>query len=131
MPTPARRATASRLASEPPALNTALAASRTRSRLRTASARGLRLPKSSAKISATCPEPLAKRRNPPYSITTGVQRRQLRTLAAGHSRAKLAAPPNRPHRRRAAPCAAQPSSPTSQLGAQHESVYFPYREQRR
>src|SRR5581483_11950148 len=36
------RATASRLASAPPALNTALAASSTRSRLRTASARGFR-----------------------------------------------------------------------------------------
>src|ERR1700688_2341162 len=43
MPTPARLATASRLASGPPALNTALAASSTRSRLRTASARGLRM----------------------------------------------------------------------------------------
>src|SRR5665213_3346915 len=42
MPTPARLATASRLASAPPALNTALAASSTRSRLRTASARGFR-----------------------------------------------------------------------------------------
>src|SRR6476661_5784080 len=42
MPTPARLATASRLASEPPALNTALAASSTRSRLRNPSARGLR-----------------------------------------------------------------------------------------
>jgi AcrR family transcriptional regulator len=41
--TPAARATASRLASAPPALKTALAASRTRSRLRTASARGLRV----------------------------------------------------------------------------------------
>src|SRR5262244_1296384 len=42
MPTPARRATASRLASAPPALNTLFAASSTRSRLRSASARGLR-----------------------------------------------------------------------------------------
>src|SRR5579863_4092900 len=42
MPTPARLATASRLASGPPALNTAFAADSTRSRLRTASARGLR-----------------------------------------------------------------------------------------
>src|SRR5215831_14978086 len=42
MPTPALRATASRLASGPPALNTVLAASSTRSRLRCASARGLR-----------------------------------------------------------------------------------------
>src|ERR1700756_72701 len=42
MPTPACLATASRLASAPPALNTALAASSTRSRLRTASARGFR-----------------------------------------------------------------------------------------
>src|SRR6266436_2701807 len=42
MPTPARFATASRLASGPPALNTALAASSTRSRLRSASARGFR-----------------------------------------------------------------------------------------
>src|ERR1700722_2241055 len=42
MPTPARLATASRLASGPPALNTVLAAASTRSRLRTASARGLR-----------------------------------------------------------------------------------------
>src|ERR1700731_5155373 len=42
MPTPARRATASRLASAPPALNTAFAASSTRSRLRTASTRGFR-----------------------------------------------------------------------------------------
>src|SRR6202035_2813896 len=40
MPTPARLATASRLASDPPALNTAFAASSTRSRLRTASVRG-------------------------------------------------------------------------------------------
>src|SRR5258708_39582032 len=44
MPTPADRATASRLASAPPALKTAFAASSTRSRLRTASARGLRGP---------------------------------------------------------------------------------------
>src|SRR3977135_3398136 len=43
MPTPAARATASRLASEPPALNTAFAASRTRSRLRLASVRGFRV----------------------------------------------------------------------------------------
>src|SRR5580700_3334639 len=43
MPTPADRATASRLASAPPALKTAFAASSTRSRLRTASARGLRV----------------------------------------------------------------------------------------
>src|ERR1700677_3121170 len=43
MPTPAVRATASRLASEPPALNTTFAASRTRSRFRTASARGFRV----------------------------------------------------------------------------------------
>src|SRR5580698_4060789 len=43
MPTPAARATASRLASAPPALNTSFAAVRTRSRLRAASARGLRL----------------------------------------------------------------------------------------
>src|SRR5258705_8165441 len=42
MPTPARLATASRLASGPPALNTTFAADSTRSRLRTASARGLR-----------------------------------------------------------------------------------------
>src|ERR1700754_472930 len=42
MPTPAFLATASRLASGPPALNTAFAAASTRSRLRTASARGLR-----------------------------------------------------------------------------------------
>ena len=42
MPTPARFATASRLASGPPALNTAFADSSTRSRLRTASERGLR-----------------------------------------------------------------------------------------
>src|ERR1700722_12708166 len=42
MPTPARRATASRLASGPPALNTAFAASSTRSRLRIESARGFR-----------------------------------------------------------------------------------------
>src|SRR5258705_6477804 len=42
MPTPACLATASRLASGPPALNTAFAAASTRSRLRTASARGLR-----------------------------------------------------------------------------------------
>src|ERR1700761_1827105 len=42
MPTPACRATASRLASGPPALNTAFAASSTRSRLRTASVRGRR-----------------------------------------------------------------------------------------
>src|SRR5579871_229165 len=42
MPTPACLATASRLASAPPALNTALAASSTRSRLRKASARGFR-----------------------------------------------------------------------------------------
>src|SRR5580698_2531308 len=43
MPTPARLATASRLASAPPALKTTFAASRTRSRLRTASARGFRV----------------------------------------------------------------------------------------
>src|SRR6266851_4142457 len=43
MPTPAARATASRLASAPPALKTAFAASRTRSRLRTASTRGFRV----------------------------------------------------------------------------------------
>src|SRR5579883_62971 len=42
MPTPAARATASRLASAPPALNTVFAASSTRSRLRAASARGFR-----------------------------------------------------------------------------------------
>src|SRR5258708_16802890 len=42
MPHPACLATASRLASGPPALNTAFAAESTRSRLRTASARGLR-----------------------------------------------------------------------------------------
>src|ERR1700722_12474008 len=42
MPTPARSATASRLASGPPALNTTFAADSTRSRLRTASARGFR-----------------------------------------------------------------------------------------
>src|SRR5215471_19300890 len=42
MPTPAVRATASRLASAPPALNTAFAASSTRSRFRTASVRGFR-----------------------------------------------------------------------------------------
>src|ERR1700724_844935 len=43
MPTPAARAAASRLASAPPALKTPFAASRTRSRLRTASARGFRV----------------------------------------------------------------------------------------
>src|SRR5262249_37268980 len=43
MPTPALRATASRLASGPPALNTAFAASSTRSRLRAASAGGFRV----------------------------------------------------------------------------------------
>src|SRR3954451_16750248 len=43
MPTPAARATASRLASAPPALKTAFAASSTRSRLRTASTRGFRV----------------------------------------------------------------------------------------
>src|ERR1700730_4514706 len=43
MPTPAARATASRLASAPPALKTTFAASRTRSRFRTASARGFRV----------------------------------------------------------------------------------------
>src|SRR5271157_4306098 len=42
MPTPARFATASRLASGPPAPKTSAAASRRRSRLRTASARVLR-----------------------------------------------------------------------------------------
>src|SRR5712672_2156595 len=42
MPTPAPLATASRLASGPPALNTALAVSSRRSRLRSASARGFR-----------------------------------------------------------------------------------------
>src|SRR5580658_4198612 len=42
MPTPAVRATASRLASGPPALNTVLAASSSRSRFRCASARGFR-----------------------------------------------------------------------------------------
>src|SRR6476659_5916176 len=42
MPTPAVLATASRLASGPPALNTALAVSSRRSRLRSASARGFR-----------------------------------------------------------------------------------------
>src|SRR5262249_15651854 len=42
MPTPARPATASRLASAPPALNTAVAASSKRSRLRTASERDFR-----------------------------------------------------------------------------------------
>src|SRR6266436_8882505 len=42
IPTPAVRATASRLASGPPALNMTFAASRTRSRLRMASARGFR-----------------------------------------------------------------------------------------
>src|ERR1700733_9622210 len=43
MPTPARFATASRLASGPPALNTTFAASSTRSRLRIASVRGRRV----------------------------------------------------------------------------------------
>src|SRR5258707_14950122 len=42
MPTPGRLATASRLASGPPALNRTFAADSTRSRLRTESARGLR-----------------------------------------------------------------------------------------
>src|ERR1700761_8892689 len=42
MPTPAARATASRLVSAPPSLKTSFAAARTRSRLRAASARGLR-----------------------------------------------------------------------------------------
>src|SRR5580700_6542952 len=76
MPTPARFATASRLASGPPAENTAFAASSTRSRLRTASARGLRrfvadppdILKFSLKSSSPCLDRprLAKRRDPPY-----------------------------------------------------------------
>src|SRR5258708_21002011 len=67
MPTPAARATASRLASAPPALKTAFAASSTRSRLRTASARGFRV------FFSDCLMPidplsrgLEKRREPPY-----------------------------------------------------------------
>src|SRR5215813_2092095 len=73
MPTPARRATASRLASGPPAENTAFAASSTRSRLRTASARGLRRfvagPPDILKFSSpSLDRPhLAKRRHPPYN----------------------------------------------------------------
>ena len=45
MPTPALRATASRLASAPPALNTSRAATSSRSRLRSESARGFRPPR--------------------------------------------------------------------------------------
>src|SRR6202035_1861846 len=76
MPTPAARATASRLASAPPALNTALAASSTRSRWRTASARGLRelFPDGFDGLVFNCrvpivlnyPGALEKRRYPPY-----------------------------------------------------------------
>src|SRR4051794_1325684 len=78
MPTPASRATASRLASEPPALNTVFAASSTRSRLRSASARGLREAGlheflaerfSIPNVSSPALERLAldKRRKPPYN----------------------------------------------------------------
>src|ERR1700704_340292 len=66
MPTPAARATASRLASEPPAVNTAFAASRTRSRLRMASARGFRVLFSDSLMLIVRSSPLAKRRHPPY-----------------------------------------------------------------
>src|SRR6202035_2756711 len=79
IPTPAVRATASRLASAPPALKTAFAASRTRSRLRTASARGFRVLSFDGLIPTSNPDRackteassvyqsgLAKRRHPPY-----------------------------------------------------------------
>src|SRR5207253_2474158 len=71
MPTPARRATASRLASAPPALNTALAASSTRSRLRTASARGFRaiaVPGAVMSLLRVYSYPSWKRRYPPYIL---------------------------------------------------------------
>src|SRR5580658_453116 len=81
MPTPARLATASRLASAPPALKTAFAAASTRSRLRTASARSFRVVSADCSIRfylpAPCPLPrngedlhlfLTKRRAPPYII---------------------------------------------------------------
>src|ERR1700719_2392329 len=66
MPTPAARATASRLASAPPALKTAFAASRTRSRLRTASARGFRVLFTDCLIPMSNLNRLEKRRYPPY-----------------------------------------------------------------
>src|SRR4051794_20984608 len=54
MPTPASRATASRLALASPRLNTDFAASSTRSRLRSASARGLRGPELARASSSAC-----------------------------------------------------------------------------
>src|SRR5580704_10173747 len=68
MPTPAARATASRLASAPPVLKTTLAASSTRSRLRSASTRGFRVFFSLfGSRMPICPMPaLEKRRRPPY-----------------------------------------------------------------
>src|ERR1700730_180184 len=66
MPTPAARATAARLASAPPALKTAFAASRTRSRLRTASARGFRVLVIDCLIPMSNLNRLEKRRHPPY-----------------------------------------------------------------
>src|ERR1700687_2348903 len=80
MPTPARLATASKLASGPPALNTAFAASSTRSRLRTASARGLRLVllERSPILSVTFLEALVKRRHPPYKARVGTKAERSR-----------------------------------------------------
>src|SRR3954468_24765 len=66
MPTPARRATASRLASDPPALNTAFAATSRRSRLRAASARGGRIGELAIKSLIRVHARVAKRRLPPY-----------------------------------------------------------------
>src|ERR1700730_566866 len=66
IPTPAARATDSRLASAPPALKTAFAASRTRSRLRTASVRGFRVLFTDCLIPMSNLNRLEKRRYPPY-----------------------------------------------------------------
>src|SRR3981189_1744811 len=86
MPTPACLATASRLASGPPALNTAFAASSTRSRLRTASTRGLLavLLERSPLLFVT--GSLEKRRNPPY-LARG--RPQSRAVASTSRRRRL------------------------------------------
>src|SRR5271166_6135948 len=70
MPTPARFATASRLASGPPALKMSAAAFSRRSRFRIASARVLRTG-FVARPDMTPDTPLAKRRYPPYDSSIG------------------------------------------------------------